>query len=213
LFIENCTICLNPHGSKRTRSVMTSCGHVFHQSCLNATRSIGNPSEPKCPLCRSCYFYKISKEGFSSARNHHATKIQALVRSFILRMRLVASGALNMPRLMKALRHDFISRRFSQFSRSAINTTKNSILDSDHLIQQSELALAAARNIFSQISAGDQSHTVIPEMFHKANKRAETCHECPVCLMQLRGKPLALLSWQAFKFIVFVIKISRKQIK
>ena len=72
---------------------------------------------------------------------------KALVRSFILRRRLVASDALNMPRLMKALRHDFISRRFSQFSRSAINTTKNSILDSDHLIQQSELALAAAREV------------------------------------------------------------------
>lgn len=192
-FIEHCTICLNNHGSKRTKTVMTSCGHVFHQSCLNATRSIGT-AEPKCPLCRSPYFVKITKKGHLSARNYHASKIQALIRSFLTRRRLVASGRLKMPRLMRALRGDFISRSISQFSRSAINSSKNSIRDSDHLIQQSELALAAARNIFSKMSAGDQTDKNIPEIFRKAHERSKVCNECPVCLMQLEGKPLALLS-------------------
>ena len=50
------------------------------------------------------------------------------------------------------------------------------------------------RNIFSKMSAGDQTDKNIPEIFRKAHERSKVCNECPVCLMQLEGKPLALLS-------------------
>ena len=50
-FSVPCSICLNPHGKKNT--VVTSCKHTFHESCLNATKAVANVA--KCPLCRSVY--------------------------------------------------------------------------------------------------------------------------------------------------------------
>ena len=60
-FDSSCPICLTRHGQKRRKSVVTSCGHVFHMSCLRATRI--NQASPKCPLCRSEYKSHVAVEG------------------------------------------------------------------------------------------------------------------------------------------------------
>ena len=60
-FFRHCAICLNGYGRLGVKVALTSCGHVFHQSCLKATQAMSNP--PNCPMCRGTYTQSLSKKG------------------------------------------------------------------------------------------------------------------------------------------------------
>lgn len=182
LFTEPCPICINLHG--KNQSVLTSCGHVFHKSCLAATKI--NQAEPKCPMCRSNYKERISKRGIKQARNNAARKIQSLVKSFLVRRRLLRNSDLPALSFLKAQR---VQLRISEYSNKAVGEAQTMTKNSSVLIDQSDVALEHARAIFSQIKID-----TLPDLYQKANSRAQPSSECSVCLCLLGTKPISLLS-------------------
>jgi hypothetical protein len=65
--------------------------------------------------------------------------------------------------------------------------------ESDELIKQSEIALASARNIFSQINLTDK--VFLEPIFEKSADRAKDSNECSVCMESYGNKTISLLSW------------------
>jgi len=66
---------------------------------------------------------------------------------------------------------------------------KKMIKTSSVLIDQSDVALEHARAIFSKIKID-----TLPDLYQKANNRAQPSSECSVCLCPLGTKPISLLS-------------------
>lgn len=186
-FFEPCTICLNLHG--RTKSVVTSCLHTFHESCLNATKGLSNP--PTCPLCRSVYTETVSKRGYYAARNYAASKIQAVIRSFLTRQKLMNDPNFKLPKHIRILRSEFVSKTIQNYSRTAISNAQLSSKESDELILASEIALTAARRIFAKVSIGP---IVIAKEFERAVQRTKEISDCPVCISSLGTKSVSFLS-------------------
>jgi hypothetical protein len=185
LFGEACPICMNLHGRKQ--SVITSCGHVFHKSCLTATKS--RETESKCPMCRSLYKDKITKKGQIQAKNMAATRIQSFIRSFLTRRRLIRNYPMN--KKIDFLSKEKISTRLSDYSRHAVGDASRVVDNSEFLIDQSDAVLKRAREIFSCITL-DQ--TELPDQYKNAKIRAKSTHECPVCLTPFGKKSVSLLS-------------------
>ena len=197
---------MNLHGRKQ--SVITSCGHVFHKSCLDATKS--REIESKCPMCRSLYREKVSKSGRLQARKVAAAKIQSCVRSFLTRRRIVRDH----PQIrLRFLSKEKISTRLSDYSRHAVGDANKVVNESEFLINQSDIGIAAkrtdhplrsvksdltrekalqhVRDIFSKITL-DQS--TMSNQYESAKIRAKRCSECPVCLAPFGKKSVSFLS-------------------
>jgi len=182
-FDSSCPICLTRHGQKRRKSVVTSCGHVFHMSCLRATRI--NQASPKCPLCRSEYKSHVAVEGIRHARKTAATTVQAGIRGWLVRRKLAR-------KYPAVFRIEARKLRLADFGRQINRDMSKLQKDSAELITQSDIALEKARQIFSQIKLDP---AIIHDQYREARKRAQ-CEstECPVCLVPLGTKPISLLS-------------------
>jgi len=182
LFDSSCAICLTRHGQQQRQSVITSCGHVFHQCCLKATRQ--NQSQPKCPLCRAPYTSRLAKKGHHRARRAAASQIQAAIRGWLLRRQV----ARRYPTVFKRVARQV---RLVDFGRHVAGDCARLQRDSEALIDQSEIALRRARLIFSQVTL---TEATIDDQYQAARKRAQSDAQCPVCLVMLGTRPVSLLS-------------------
>jgi len=184
-FRDACSICLNRHG--KYPIVMTTCAHIFHQSCLKA--SVQPKAVSKCPLCRNPYNVKVTKRGLRASRNFAASQIQAFVRSFLTRRRVVKTLS-KRPRV-KALRSEYESVVLQNWSKEAISSTSTMISNTDKLLEASEDALAASRRIFSQIKLAPEKES---DEFQPAVERCLQDKSCSVCLCPFKSNTVALLS-------------------
>ena len=125
------------------------------------------------------------------------SKIQALVRSFLARRRMLRSSRFFRhrapPPAMKRMRTEYFALKLGTYSAEAISDARVIQRESDALISASESALAAARKIFAEIDLGPKAAEIAPE-FECARARALQCPECPVCISPFGNKPVSLLS-------------------
>jgi len=181
-FDSACAICLTRHGQKWRKSVITSCGHVFHQPCLKATRQ--NQAAPKCPLCRDPYTSRLAKKGLIHARRCAVIQIQSTIRGWLTRRKMAR-------RYPNTFKRETRKIRLQDFGRHVDRGMSKLQKDSEDLVIQSEIALEKARQIFSQIKLDPD---IIDDQYREARKRAQPEALCPVCLVNLGPKPISLLS-------------------
>ena len=131
----------------------------------------------------------MTKRGLRASRNFAAAQIQACIRSFITRRRLV-KNLTSRPNI-KALKSEYESFLLRNWSKEAISSTSTMISETDKLLEASEDALAASRRIFSQIKLAPEKES---EEFQAAAERCIQDRSCSVCLCPFKGKTVALLS-------------------
>jgi len=136
---------------------------------------------------RSPYNVKVTKRGLRASRNFAASQIQAFVRSFLTRRRLVKT--LSKRPSVKALRSEYESVVLRNWSKEAICSTSTMIVNTDKLLEASEDALAASRRIFSQIKLAPEKES---DEFQPAVERCIQDQSCSVCLCPFKGNTVAL---------------------
>jgi hypothetical protein len=81
-----CPICME--GFNQGYEVLLSCSHIFHRSCLESFERFMGRDTRSCPICRKAnYQKKITKCGTAAWEVQCITRIQAVLRGFLLRQR------------------------------------------------------------------------------------------------------------------------------
>jgi hypothetical protein len=84
-----CPICMVPF--TKFNETILSCSHIFHSKCIQSFEKFVDLGKRQCPLCRHLnYQKKDTTIGSETCQKLSAIKIQAVIRSYLQRIRFYA---------------------------------------------------------------------------------------------------------------------------
>ena len=196
-----CPICKEMLG--KTPSVILSCSHLFHKSCLSSFEK--HTGKKVCPICRKqAYDSKHFAETEAYYREYSAVRIQSLYRGHRARVLFRSLRKLHPPT------HPYVRRKYFGEQLSAINAQMESQMerhqrDLESLFESIEQQVEASREAVKMFKIQHRGHHDAQEEEYKALQAEDSKtvdewrrvkqlaylrqdRDCPICLHEFNTR-------------------------
>ena len=150
---EVCAICMDRLGAGD--QVILSCSHVYHSVCLtNFEKFTRRKMDRTCPLCR-CANYQKKKYSPAQAllRRRAAIKVQTIFRKYWTKQcyQTVLQQHYSSGKGDRTRAHTFFAARVNRISDKLVEAMKESDVEVDALVNETDRALELSRSIFASL--------------------------------------------------------------